>query len=107
MSAGGVTNWGELRFDAETPAMTSVSFRVRTGNDRASLDAAMWIPVGMTPPDASPLDIGAALTAAGITPQRFLMIEIVLRSDRGSMTEVVTPRVLSVGASFTCPPIFG
>lgn len=107
MSADGVTNWGELRFDAETPAMTSVSFRVRTASDRAALDSATWVPVGMTPPDASPLDIAAALTAAGITPQRYLMVEIVLRSDRGSMTEVVTPRVLSVDASYICPPIFG
>lgn len=106
-TADGLTDWGELRFDAETPAMTSVSFRVRTAPTREELDSAEWITVGMTPPDTSPFDLAAILMDAGVTPDRYLMVEVVLRSDRSSTAEVVTPRVLSIDATHSCPPIFG
>jgi len=63
--------------------------------------------VAMVPPDAPPADVGAALNAAGIAPQRYLTVEVILEAERSSATEVITPRVLSVHQEWTCPPIFG
>ncbi|MEM9070482.1 MAG: hypothetical protein AAGE52_18395 [Myxococcota bacterium] len=99
--------WEELRFEAETPAGTSVSFRVKTAETREALDDAEWVNVGMTPPDASPLDISSALMGAGIESARFLLLEISLRAERMSSTMVITPRVLGVDVTHSCPPIFG
>ncbi len=99
--------WEELRFEAETPAGTSVTYRVKTADTREGLDMAEWVNLGMTPPDSSPLDIGAALSGAGIDPGRFLLLEISLRAERSSATMVITPRVLGVDVTHSCPPIFG
>lgn len=101
------TDWGRVQFDAETPAGTSVTFRVRTAATREGLDAAEWVAVGVTPPDSSPLDIAGALMDAGVTPERFLMLELVLNAERMSTSEIITPRVLSVDVTHSCPPILG
>ncbi|NOY93187.1 MAG: hypothetical protein GXP55_18535 [Deltaproteobacteria bacterium] len=101
------TDWGEVRWDADTPPGTTVLFRVKTADTRAALDAADWTLVATSPPDASPASIGAALTAAGITPGRLLMLEIVLRAERTSATEVITPVVRSSEVTHSCPPDFG
>lgn len=104
---GSPTTWNEIRFDADTPAGTSVSFRVRTAATRDALDAAMWVQVGVAPPETSPLDIASALMDAGIDPERFLMIEIVLTAERMSTTEIITPRVSTTDVTHICPPILG
>lgn len=105
--ATGVTSWGDVRWDADTPTGTTVLFRVRTADTRADLDTADWVLVATTPPDASPASIDAALTAAGVTPGRFLMLEIVLQAERSSATEVITPVVRTSEVTHTCPPDFG
>ena len=104
---GSAPAWGELRFEAETPAGTSVSFRVKTAATRDGLADADWISLGTVPPDASPLFIGEALTAAGVMPGRFLMLEISLAAERMSSTMVITPRVLGVDVTHSCPPVIG
>lgn len=104
---GTATMWNELRFDADIPAGTSVSFRVRTAATRDALDAAEWIQVGSAPPETSPLDIATALMDAGVEPEAFLMLEIVLAAERMSTTEVITPRVSSSDVTHVCPPILG
>lgn len=101
------TDWGRVQFDADTPAGTSVTFRVRTASTREGLDAAEWVAVGVTPPESSPLDIAGALMDAGVTPERFLMLEVVLNAERMSTSEVITPRVLSIDVTHSCPPILG
>lgn len=101
------TDWTEVHWVAETPAGTNVMFRVKTSDDRATLDAAEWITVAMVPPDAPPASISSALMAAGVTPGRFLLLEVVLRADRRSFTEVITPRVLSLDVRHVCAPDFG
>ncbi len=98
-------DWDELHFMAETPAGTTVSFRVRTAATREGLESATWVGVGMVPPDTSPLSIASALMAAGEVPQQFLMLEIVLQAERSSSREVITPRLLSVDVTHSCPPI--
>jgi hypothetical protein len=107
MEGGPPTDWGELHWRAETPAGTRLTFRVRTANTIAELSAATWVIVAMVPPDAPPADVGAALSAAGVTPGRYLNVEVILESMRSSATEVITPRVLEIRQEFTCPPIFG
>ena len=101
------TDWGDLRFEAETPAGTTVTFRVRTAATRDGLEGAEWVGVGVVPPDTSPLSVATALMDAGVAPERFLMLEIVLQSERSSSTEVITPRLLGVDVTHTCPPDFG
>ncbi len=98
------TVWGELRFDAETPPGTSITFRVKSADTRAELDALDWTPLAVTPPASSPLSIDAALSAAGLRPGNLLWIEVVLQAERSSATEVITPRLLAFDLTFTCPP---
>ncbi|MBX3250579.1 MAG: hypothetical protein KF901_25605 [Myxococcales bacterium] len=99
-------DWDELRFEVETPAGTSVSFRVKTAESREALDALEWIAVGSVPPSGSPLSISDALMRAGVTPARYLWVEVILQAERSSSTEVITPRVLGFDVSYSCPPIF-
>ncbi len=94
--------WGELRFNAETPAGTRVIFRARTAATRADLETAEWITLTTVPDGTSPADVGEALAAEGIDPQRWLMIEAQLQADRSSTTEVVTPRVLELEMTSHC-----
>jgi hypothetical protein len=98
------TVWGELRFDAELPTGTSITFRVKSADTRAELDALDWTPLAVTPPATSPLAIDAALAAAGLTPGRLLWVEVVLQAERSSSREVITPRLRSFDLTFTCPP---
>ncbi len=101
------TEWGEIVFDAETPTGTEVVFRVKTADTREELDALDWISVGTVPPETSPLDIGAALAGAGVMPGRFLLLEVQLRAERTSSTEIITPRVLRLNVTRTCVPELG
>ncbi|MCB9604159.1 MAG: hypothetical protein H6724_10675 [Sandaracinus sp.] len=101
------TVWGDIQFEAETPPGTTVVFRVKTANTREELDALDWTTVGTVPPDTSPLDIAAALSGAGITAGRFLLLEVQLRAERTSSTEIITPRVLGLNVTRTCMPEFG
>ena len=102
---GGELSWGDVVFDADIPDGTSVSFRVKTAETRDGLAAAEWIAVGAAPPGTSPMSIADALMAAGVTPLRFLMLEVALRAERSSTTTVITPRVSSVNVTHTCDPI--
>ncbi|MEM1413709.1 MAG: hypothetical protein AAGH15_02350 [Myxococcota bacterium] len=111
-TSDGLTRWAELRFEAETPAGTSVAFRVKTADTRAGLVDAPFVAVGLTPPDASPLDLSMALADAladGTIDAvgRFLLVEVALEANRSSSVEVITPRVTGLDVTFTCPPIFG
>ncbi len=103
----GNTSWGEVRFDADTPVGTTVTSRVRTADTREDLDSADWVLLGTAPPSTSPLDVATALMDAGVTPGRFLMLEVQLAAERSSSTEVITPRVRSMDATHECPPILG
>jgi len=101
------TEWRDLAWTAETPPGTLLRFRVRTAATRAGLEAAMWVVVADVPPDVSPADIKAELMAAGVTPRRFLELEVRLESTRTSGTAVVTPRVSSMDVAHVCVPIIG
>ncbi len=101
------TNWGALDFGADTPAGTDVQFRVKTAATVEGLDDADWIVIGNAPPDTSPLSIGDRLREAGVDGARYLLLEIGLRAERSSTSEVITPRVRSVSVEHTCPEFLG
>ena len=95
--------WQELRFETETPEGTSVIFRVKMAETREGLDAVTeWTTIGTVPGTTSPMDLNAVLTDAGVPLAPFMMLEVQLVSDRSSTTEVITPRVLGVDATYTC-----
>jgi len=95
--AGGVA-WTTLSFDADAPVGTSVAVRVRTADTLVGLATAPWLPVATVPDDVSPVDLAAAMDAAGIGSAGLLEVEVTLRSiDRDA-----NPRVRSVGVEHTC-----
>ena len=96
------TDWGELRWEAETPAGTSLLWRVRTAETRADLATADWVLVAETPPATSPADITTALSDAGITPGRFLEVEVQLIAERMSATEIISPRLSFMEVTYSC-----
>jgi sugar lactone lactonase YvrE len=101
------TEWEELRFSADLPPGTNLVWRVRTAATRADLAAAEWILVAEVPPDTSPASIRDALAAAGVAPDQWLEVEVQLHAERGSPTEVITPRVFEIEATHSCPPSIG
>jgi hypothetical protein len=50
--------WFAIRFQADVSAGATLSFDVRIAQP-ADLDAAVWVPLGVAPPEASPLDLSA------------------------------------------------
>jgi hypothetical protein len=73
--------WGELTWDATTPAGTSVRFRVRTAPDLVGLAGADWVTVAVDPPTPPPASVGAALDAAGVAQESLLAIEVALITE--------------------------
>jgi len=99
------TIWEELRFDAEIPAGTLLRFRVRTAATREALAMASWIAVAEAPPATSPLNIETALRDAMVEPDRWLEVEVQLEAMRMGMADrPVTPRLLGVSVTRSCPP---
>lgn len=104
----GETEWRHLRFEAETPAGTLLRFRVRTAPTRAELASASWVVVAEVPPASSPLDLGEALTRAGVEGQQWIEVEVQLEAMRMGVGErIVTPRLYGVTVTRTCPGTFG
>ncbi len=105
---GITTMWEELRYDAETPAGTLLRFRVRTAATRAGLATASWVLVAETPPATSPLDVATALRDAMIEPQLWLEVEVQLEAMRmGTVDRPVSPRLLGISVTRSCPPSVG
>ena len=99
------TEWRDLAWVADTPPGTIIRYRVRTAATRAGLEAAMWVIVANSPPDASPADVRAELMRAGIDPLQFLELEVRLESERTTGTAIITPRVSSMDVAHVCTPI--
>jgi len=99
----GKTSWYQLDWDVETPAGTSVMFRVRTAATEAALDAAKWVTVAVIPTAVPPVDLDAKLKGAGINPEKFLDVEVWLSVSQSTQS-LVTPKVTSFGVTHSCPP---
>jgi hypothetical protein len=89
--------WSDLEWDAETPTGSRVIFTARTAAAVVDLDAAAPVEVVVTPTDESPMDIDAALTAAGLTSEQYLRLTVTL--DSGGVT---SPTLRSYSVSWHC-----
>jgi hypothetical protein len=94
-------HWGQLTWDADVPAETSITFRAKTADDIAGLGAATEVDLGTTPDAVSPLSVDDALAAAGVQPGNFLLIEATLLAT-GSEN---APTLYSLQVSWSCPPV--
>jgi hypothetical protein len=103
--SGQPTEWLELQWEAETPEETFISFRARTADAVEELPALDWQSVAVTPPATSPTSVADVFASVGIEPMRYVEVEATLVSERSSFTEVVTPRLNSFTATYTCPPV--
>jgi DNA-binding beta-propeller fold protein YncE len=76
----GVPDWSTLTWEVTTPEGTSLRFEVQSAADEALLDAAPVVVLAEVPDDVPPVDVGDALAAAGVAPDAFLRLTIVLLS---------------------------
>jgi hypothetical protein len=100
------TEWVDLEFDVETPPGTQVRFAARSADSVAALGMAQWVPLAKVPPDTSPFDIASALQSASVAMGRYLEWEVTLYgAPDPNGGGILSPRVLSVGVSYHCPPV--
>lgn len=96
------TVWNQLRWDAETPGNSQITFRVRGADTRADLAAAAWVDVATVPPDTSPKDIGPILEAAGLQGKQFMEVEAQLTAVRDADNNVFAPRLKAMEVTLSC-----
>jgi DNA-binding beta-propeller fold protein YncE len=87
------TEWTSLSFDATTPQGTSVEFNVRTADSEVALEDALWVGPFL---GTSPVDLTEA--PGPVEDGRFMEVEIVLRTEQGT----VKPKVRDLELGFTC-----
>jgi hypothetical protein len=90
---------GALTVTGTFPAGTTTIISMRTAASAADLAAATPVAIGTLPPSASPYDLPAIFTAAGITPSQHMRMTMVLRASDGG----AIPIVESFRFSWTCP----
>jgi hypothetical protein len=88
------TDWLALAFEADLPADATLGFEARIG-DLGSIDGATWTPLGVAPPDGSPLDLGP--TAAASAGGDVLEIRVTFSS-----TSAAGPSLHRIEAQFSC-----
>jgi len=98
-----LTAWGDLTWDAVVPDATSLEISIRTATTEAGLAAAQEVVVATIPDDAPPVDTGAALEAAGITPAQFLRVTVRFFSE----DRVARPVLYELGLTWICPDVIG
>ncbi|MEZ4461174.1 MAG: hypothetical protein R3E66_15925 [bacterium] len=99
------TEWQELRWDAQTPGDSYITFRARGAQTRAELSNATFVELVKVPPGTSPFDLAAALQAAGLARSPFIEIEAALTASRDATNAVFAPRLLAMEVTFSCPVI--
>lgn len=98
--AGRQVDWTQLQFVANTPSGTSIDVDVRTATTSAGLATATDVRLGTVPPATSPLDIGTALLARGISNRLpYLRVTFTLRSNA---TRDATPDLAGYRVLFNC-----
>jgi len=102
---GDDTTWLLLDWEVETPANTSVRFKVRSAASADGLADENFFTVAAIPPDESPADLVAAFNTSGAEHKRFLEVEVWLKGTIDLNNGFISPRVLSFGVVHTCSPI--
>jgi streptogramin lyase len=93
--------YAELRWRAETPPGTSLSFSMRVANSESALATAPVVAVATVPSDVAPADLTARLRAEGIeNPGRFARISIAFTP---SSAPVGRPTLDALELSWRCP----
>ena len=95
---GSSTVWASLLFDVETPAGTTVAFRGRTAPTIDGLTTAEWFTIGGVTQNESSLVLESILAMEGISPQRYLEIEVQLSTG----IPEATPKVHYFEVSHVC-----
>jgi hypothetical protein len=97
---GDHVEYGELRFASTTPEGSLIEFFARSAATRAELDPLAFVRIAETPTMASPVDLGAALVAAGMAEAQFIEIQVRLRA-LGSRPE--SPVLRNLEVQYVCP----
>jgi hypothetical protein len=90
-----------LEWDADVPAGSAVTFRLKHASTLEALEEMAWIDVGSTTNAESPIDLDEVLTAAGIDTDHlghFVMIEATLQS----IDRLNRPTLNSFAISYSC-----
>lgn len=96
------TEWSELRWSAETPGDSTITFRIRGAESAAGLAAAAWVDVATVPPDTSPLAIADLLDAAGLQGMLYIEIEAALEAVRDASNNVYAPKLKAMEITYSC-----
>ncbi len=104
-SAGIETDWQELRWTAQTPGASSITFRARGANSTTALTTAEWIDLATVPPTTSPFDLAAALAAANLDGVRYVELEASLTAVRDASNNVSAPVLQTMEVTYSCPVI--
>lgn len=97
---GQFPDWTQLQFAADTPTGTSIRIDVQTAATSAGLATAPVVNLGTVPPASSPLDIGAALVAAGQSNRLpYLRVTFTLNSNA---TRDRAPTLMGYRVLFNC-----
>ena len=99
------TVWGDLRWDASTPGMSKITFRVRGGATREEVEAATWVTIATVPPDTSPFNLGEALDLVGLQGVKFVQVEAALSAERDQTDTVNAPTLRAMEVTYSCPVI--
>lgn len=91
--ASGLSEWEQIRWDAEFPRNTHLEVRVRSANSRDALGDAPWF----GPYRDAPVDL--SLPPGPVPPGRFLEIEALLVSE----DESNSPALRSLTLRYNCP----
>ena len=70
------TRWKQLRWDADLPAGTQLTFRARTADSQAGLADAEWVQVAATRTDNSPIDLEPIFEQMSVLPKPWLELDI-------------------------------
>jgi lysozyme family protein len=96
----------QLAWEADVPAGSAISFRLKHATSLEELDNVGWYDVGAVPPDESPVDLDAVLTDAGVDTEHlghFVMIEATLQS----IDRLNRPILYSLLIRYSCSDLFG
>ena len=90
-SCGDGANWRLLSWEADTPAKTSVQFRIRVGNTREQLLTREFALAARQPADASPKMLQEFLVQAfpNDVHAAFLEVEVALNAETSAATPVL------------------
>ncbi len=93
--------YAELRWVADTPPGTSLSFAIRTATSEGGLATAAPVAVASVPGEDSPADLTARLRAAGFeNPGRFARVSV---SFTPSSAPVGRPTLRALELAWRCP----